>query len=66
MTRRLVLLMAILWIAGFADAKDLHWKDLPRYLKNQQVIVQDGKHGLFRLVRFYQRRRHCDCLWTAN
>jgi len=43
MIRRLVLLMAILWIAGFADAKDLHWKDLPKYLNNKQVTVQDGK-----------------------
>ncbi len=43
MTRRLVWLMAILWIAGFADAKDLHWKDLSRYLKNKQVTIQDGK-----------------------
>jgi hypothetical protein len=43
MIRRLVLLMAILWIAGFAHAKDLHWKDLPKYLNNKQVTVQDGK-----------------------
>jgi hypothetical protein len=43
MTRRLVLLMSILWIAGFAYAKDLHWKDLPKYLNNKQVTVQDGK-----------------------
>jgi hypothetical protein len=43
MIRRLVLLMAIPWIAGFADAKDLHWKDLPRYLNNKNVTVQDDK-----------------------
>jgi hypothetical protein len=43
MTRRLVLLMAILWIAGFANAKDLHWKDLPRYLKGKRVTIADGK-----------------------
>jgi hypothetical protein len=43
MTRRLVLLMAILWIAGFGHAKDLHWKDLPRYLNNKRVTIQDGK-----------------------
>jgi hypothetical protein len=43
MMRRLVLLMAILWIAGFANAKDLHWKDLPRYLKGKRVTIADGK-----------------------
>jgi hypothetical protein len=43
MTRHLVLLMAILWIAGFGNAKDLHWKDLPRYLKDKHVTVADGK-----------------------
>jgi hypothetical protein len=43
MIRRLILVMAILWIAGFADAKDLHWKDLPRYLNNKRVTIQDGK-----------------------
>jgi hypothetical protein len=43
MIRRLVLFMAILWIAGFADAKNLHWNDLPRYLKDKQVTIADGK-----------------------
>jgi hypothetical protein len=43
MMRRLVLLMAILWIAGFAHAKDLHWQDLPHYLKDKQITVADGK-----------------------
>jgi hypothetical protein len=43
MIRRLVLLMAILWIAGFAQAKDLRWKDLPKFLRDKQVTVADGK-----------------------
>jgi hypothetical protein len=43
MIRRLVLFMAILWIAGFADAKNPHWKDLPRYLKDKHVTVAEGK-----------------------
>jgi hypothetical protein len=38
----MVMIMAILWIAGFADAKDLYWKDLPRYLKDNPVTVRDG------------------------
>jgi hypothetical protein len=51
MIRRLVLLMAILWIAGFAQAKNLYWKDLPRYLKNKQITVVDG-NGLSHQGRF--------------
>lgn len=43
MTRRRVLLMAILWIAGFAEAKNLHWKDLPHYLDKKQVTVTDAQ-----------------------
>jgi len=43
MTGRSAPLVAVLLIAGFANAKDLHWKDLPRYLNNKQVTIVDGK-----------------------
>lgn len=55
MNRRLALFMAILWIAGFAQAKDLRWKDLPRYLNKTRIGVVDGSgvrhHGAFIAIR---------------
>ena len=44
MTRRLVLLMAIPSGSPVsAEAKNLHWKDLPQYRDKKQVTVTDGQ-----------------------